>query len=62
MRSLSTFAVGLTLLFIGLRLTETITWPWLVVLSPLLLWMAVIGAVGLCVTSFILLVAIFGKD
>ena len=29
------FAEALTLLFIGLKLAKVITWPWLLVLSPM---------------------------
>lgn len=48
------FAGALTLLFIGLKLTGFITWPWLWVLAPLwvglavaLVVIAVVGLLGL---------------
>lgn len=34
----------LTILFIGLKLTGHITWPWLLVLSPLLISAAIVLA------------------
>ena len=39
------FVTALTILFIGLKLTALITWPWYVVLSPLyigfIIWLLV---------------------
>jgi hypothetical protein len=32
------FTTLLTVLFIGLKLTGTISWPWLWVLSPVIIW------------------------
>jgi hypothetical protein len=36
------FIPMLTILFIGLKLTALITWPWYVVLSPLYIGLAVL--------------------
>jgi hypothetical protein len=44
----------LTVLFIGLKLTGHITWPWLWVLSPL--WISLL--VGLTVLAIVFIVAI----
>lgn len=43
------FIPMLTILFIGLKLTALITWPWYVVLSPLY--------IGLAITFLLLLAA-----
>lgn len=43
-------AVGLTILFIGLKLTDNIDWSWWAVLSPLLFYTAV--------TIFVVIVAV----
>jgi hypothetical protein len=32
------FTALLTVLFIGLKLTGTVAWPWLWVLSPVIIW------------------------
>ena len=45
----STFASLLTVLFIGLKLTNHINWPWIWVLSPL--W------IGGLIAAFIMLLA-----
>jgi len=34
MRGISLFAIGLTILFIGLKLTDQIDWSWWLVLAP----------------------------
>jgi ABC-type transport system involved in multi-copper enzyme maturation permease subunit len=39
----------LTVLFIGLKLGSVITWPWLYVLAPLILWIAFVIFVGVAV-------------
>jgi ABC-type transport system involved in multi-copper enzyme maturation permease subunit len=39
----------LTVLFIGLKLGSVITWPWLYVLAPLILWTAFVISVGVAV-------------
>jgi hypothetical protein len=44
----------LTVLFIGLKLTGYITWPWVWVLSPL--WISLL--IGLTILAIILLVAV----
>jgi hypothetical protein len=44
----------LTVLFIGLKLTGHITWPWVWVLSPL--WISLL--IGLTILAIILLVAV----
>lgn len=49
------FVPGLTLLFIGLKLTGHITWSWLWVLSPF--WIG--AAVAVAVVVVMLLVAAF---
>lgn len=36
MRGISLFAIGLTILFIGLKLTNQIDWSWWLVLAPAL--------------------------
>jgi uncharacterized protein (DUF983 family) len=46
----------LTILFIGLKLTGHITWPWLWVLAPLWIPMAIVLALMLSVTGFFLVV------
>ena len=40
--ALKFFVVGLTLVFITLKLTEVIAWSWLWVLSPLWIWVSVV--------------------
>lgn len=45
------FVPGLTLLFIGLKLTGHITWSWLWVLSPL--WLSAAVAVAVVVVMFL---------
>lgn len=47
----------LTILFIGLKLTGFINWPWVWVLSPL--WIQLILALAICIIVFIVL---FFKD
>jgi hypothetical protein len=44
----------LTVLFIGLKLTGHITWPWVWVLSPL--WISALLAVAILGFAFIILV------
>jgi hypothetical protein len=34
-------SILLTVLFIGLKLTDTITWSWVLVLSPLLIYIGI---------------------
>lgn len=48
------FAALLTVLFVGLKLTGFITWPWLWVLSPL--WIGL--ALFLVITAIIVIVAL----
>lgn len=62
MSSSSSSGIGfsglLTVLFIGLKLTGHITWPWIWVLSPL--WISVL--IGITFIALLLvLAAIFGK-
>lgn len=47
----------LTILFIALKLTGVITWPWLWVLSPIWISISMIGAVLLCIAIFALIYA-----
>ena len=47
----------LTILFIGLKLTGHITWPWVWVLSPI--WISIL--VVLAILAIILLLAVIGK-
>ncbi len=46
------FADALTLLFIGLKLTGYIDWPWMIVLCPL--W--IVGGLVLVLTALTLLI------
>jgi len=39
------FTGALTILFVGLKLTSVITWPWLWVLSPMLIDLAIAGLI-----------------
>jgi hypothetical protein len=48
------FSGWLTILFIGLKLTGHITWPWVWVLSPL--WISLL--IGLSILSIFLVIAI----
>jgi len=47
------FAGLLTVLFIGLKLTGHITWPWIWVLSPL--WISALLAIAILLVAFIVL-------
>jgi hypothetical protein len=50
----------LTVLFIGLKLTGHITWPWIWVLSPL--WIsALIGLTILAIVAIVFLIAILAE-
>ena len=42
-----TFTSALTILFVALKLTSVITWPWLWVLSPMLISLAILAIAGL---------------
>ena len=44
----------LTVLFIGLKLTGNITWPWVWVLSPL--WISAL--IGLTILAIVLIIAV----
>lgn len=46
------FAGLLTVLFIGLKLTGHITWPWIWVLSPL--WISALLAIAIVLVAFII--------
>ena len=48
------FSGALTVLFVGLKLTGQITWPWLWVLSPL--WISAL--IGIAILTIILIAAI----
>ena len=48
------FTGALTILFIGLKLTHVISWPWLWVLSPI--WISLL--IGLTVIGVLLIIAI----
>lgn len=48
------FTGALTVLFIGLKLTHVISWPWLWVLSPL--WISAL--IGIAILTILLIVAI----
>ena len=48
------FTGALTVLFIGLKLTHVISWPWLWVLSPI--WISLL--IGLTVIGVLLIAAI----
>ena len=50
------FAGWLTILFVGLKLTGHITWPWVWVLSPL--WISAL--IFLAIVAVILIFAIIG--
>jgi hypothetical protein len=52
------FSGLLTVLFIGLKLTGHITWPWIWVLSPL--WISALIAITI-IALLLVLAAIFGK-
>jgi len=56
--SLSSGGIGfsglLTVLFVGLKLTGHITWPWLWVLSPI--WISLL--IGIAILTILLIVAI----
>ena len=43
------FAEALTLLFIALKLTHVIDWPWLWVLSPIWISLAIVIVLGLII-------------
>ena len=47
------FTGALTILFIGLKLTHVISWPWLWVLSPI--WISLL--IGLTVIGVLLIIA-----
>lgn len=58
-----TFPAALGLLFIGLKLAGYITWPWLWVLAPFWISLALVAAYLLFFLVVILLAAAFGwKD
>jgi hypothetical protein len=57
----SLLAVGLTILFVGLKLTEHIAWSWLWVLSPLWI-LALVTLVFIVIALAIFLVVIIFKD
>jgi len=46
------FAILLTVLFVGLKLTGAISWSWFLVLSPLLIWVLIVAflvfILGIC--------------
>jgi len=48
------FTGALTVLFIGLKLTHVISWPWIWVLSPI--WISLL--IGLTVIGVLLIIAI----
>ena len=48
------FSGALTVLFVGLKLTNVISWPWLWVLSPL--WISVL--ISIAILTIILIAAI----
>ena len=48
-------AVGMTILFIALKLTKVITWGWLAVFAPM--WITVVG-VGVFLAGAILLAGV----
>jgi hypothetical protein len=48
------FSGLLTVLFVGLKLTGHITWPWLWVLSPI--WISLL--IGIAILTILLIVAI----
>ena len=48
------FSGALTVLFVGLKLTHVISWPWLWVLSPL--WISAL--IGIAILTIILIAAI----
>jgi hypothetical protein len=52
MKVLPSLATGLTILFVALKLTKTITWAWLWVVSPLWIYF---GALALLAITFIAL-------
>jgi hypothetical protein len=52
---MKTFATLLTVLFIGLKLTNHITWSWLWVLAPLWCWAALYLALWLFILSVALI-------
>jgi predicted small integral membrane protein len=46
-------AILLTVLFVGLKLAGFIAWSWVAVVSPLLIWAAIIAAVfAIAILSF----------
>ena len=53
------FAGMLTILFIGLKLTHNIDWPWVWVLSPLWIGLALGLLIILTILFFALLVSVF---
>lgn len=55
------FGGMLAILFIGLKLTGYITWPWLWVLAPLWIPLAVLGVILAAAAVFICIAALLGK-
>ena len=53
------FAGLLTILFIGLKLTNVIAWSWLWVLSPLWIGVAIVAVLFLIVAAFAFLTTLF---
>ena len=51
------FSGWLTILFIGLKLTGHITWPWIWVLSPI--WISLLIALAI-LTVFVIIVIVSG--
>jgi hypothetical protein len=55
------FTGALTILFIGLKLGGVITWPWLWVLSPLWIPIALLLGIGIIALIGVALAVIFDK-
>lgn len=53
------FPTLLTLLFIGLKLTNYIDWSWLWVLSPLWLPIVLVASIGLIALIVIIIIELF---
>ena len=52
----STLVLGLTLLFIALKLTDKIDWGWIWVLSPLWLEVVVVILIGVVIAALALFI------
>ena len=55
------FVGALTILFVGLKLTNYISWPWLWVLSPIWISAALVGGVALIIGGVLLIGFIYNK-